>query len=113
MVLDPAPLEALRSVLGEEAPTVIARVVSSFSADSKKDVQSLEEAVTGADASRAFSLAHGLKGLCGTVGAARAGHFASEITELARDGALGGVEPLVTQLRASIEAAIAELTRTS
>lgn len=103
-ILDPAALEGLREIGGEE---FLDDLVDTFLADAPP----LLAALRGRDPDEVRRAAHTLKSNGATFGATRFSESCRELEALARDGNLGGAPELADRIDAEYALVEAELRR--
>ncbi|WP_050767397.1 ATP-binding protein [Aurantimonas manganoxydans] len=101
-LLDPATLDMLASLVKRSGPAVLQKIVGLFAANAPKALADLREAVaTGSeDTAR---LAHALKSMCNSAGAARAAGFCGAVEAAAQAG-----EPIAPGMLDDITATLAD-----
>jgi HPt (histidine-containing phosphotransfer) domain-containing protein len=82
-VLDAAHLEELRA-LGAGTARVLTEVVERFLATAPRRMAEIQAAAEGGDLEEVARTAHGLKGICGTVGALRLAALCAEVEDVGR-----------------------------
>ena len=101
-ILDPAALEGLREIGGDE---FLRDLVDTFLADAP----SLLAALRGSDADEVRRCAHTLKSNAATFGATRLSELCRELELLAKAGDLAGVPDLADRIEAEYALVAAEL----
>jgi HPt (histidine-containing phosphotransfer) domain-containing protein len=97
-VLDPAVIDGLRETLGPEEAHVLDTAVSLFFGRSTMRLREARDAAARGDSQVLASLAHQLRGGASQLGAERMAHVASQIEEVARNGAVDRATVLVGDL---------------
>ncbi len=100
----PVPIDHAR--LEESSMGIVAlrdTLLTTFLADVPPRLDRLAEAVEAKDSRRSEFEAHGLKGMCATVGATLCGRIFASIEDLASEERLGEVGPLMKQAREAVE----------
>jgi PAS domain S-box-containing protein len=106
-VLDEGRLEA--SCMGRD--DLRALLVRTFLSTAQQRIARIGECLSGNDSKGVEFEAHGMKGMCLTLGAARCGRLFAEIERLGREGSLEGVPPLLNRVRVEATKAENELSR--
>jgi HPt (histidine-containing phosphotransfer) domain-containing protein len=110
--LDAAAFDRLR-VLERDAPGVLSEIVRLFLTDTPERIQSLRAAASRGDAETLGSLAHGLKGSSGYIGAREMELVCSEIERMARGGKTDAAMQRVGMLEGVLERTREALGRAS
>ncbi|MEF2552636.1 ATP-binding protein [Aurantimonas sp. A2-1-M11] len=84
-LLDPATLDMLASLAARSGPSVLQKIVGLFAANAPKALEDLQEAMASGSAETA-RLAHALKSMCNSAGAARAAGLCGDIEAAAQAG---------------------------
>jgi histidine phosphotransfer protein HptB len=106
-VLDEGRLEA--SCMGRD--DLRALLVRTFLGTAQQRIARIGECLSGNDSKGVEFEAHGMKGMCLTLGAARCGRLFSEIERMGREGKLEGMLPLLNRVRVEATKAENELSR--
>lgn len=96
---DPSLLDDLKDKFGTTAPRVLDNLIGTYLENSEKLIESLVEAMSGADATRAFHAAHTLKSSSASMGVMRLSNLSREVEMIARIGHLDGLEASVEAIR--------------
>ncbi len=96
---DPSLLDDLKDKFGTTAPQVLDNLIGTYLENSEKLIESLVEAMSGADATRAFHAAHTLKSSSASMGVMRLSNLSREVEMIARIGRLDGLEASVEAIR--------------
>ncbi len=115
-VLDPEVVEQLRALGEEGEPDGFTQLAEVFVEDSSFRLQSLRQAIRDRDLEALKSHVHALKGVTGTVGAARLADRCSEFEELivarGRDLDPSALDPLEEEFQRVLEAVSATFPKT-
>ena len=106
--LDPAMLDRLRSLGGEE---LVVRVIDAFLGDARTRFTKGEEGAASGDLTGVAAAAHSLVSSTGQLGANRLSTLCREIEALARAGDGAGVKARLPEWRERFDAAEAALRR--
>jgi signal transduction histidine kinase/HPt (histidine-containing phosphotransfer) domain-containing protein len=101
--VDPATLEALGALAGEDQPDFLGEVIAAYLRDTPPRLTALREAVIGADALAVARAAHALKGSSRTIGAIELARRAADLEERCLHGAPPDGEQLVQGIEASFD----------
>ncbi len=101
-VLDPAALDQLRELVGDE-PALLAELIDSYLEETPPLLATLRQSLDQGDATRLSTAAHTLKSSSRDFGATRIADWCQELEALGRAGTLAGVADLVTQVEAEYE----------
>jgi HPt (histidine-containing phosphotransfer) domain-containing protein len=115
-VLDPKVIESLRQLTPPGEPDVLAEILNLFLDEVPKKILALQTALNAGDAHEVGRAAHSLKGSSGNIGAGSLFDVASRIDDLAKNGDLSAVTPLVATLTSEyhlVELEIKQLLQTS
>jgi HPt (histidine-containing phosphotransfer) domain-containing protein len=103
----PVPLDgdflASLKALDDGAGRILAEVGSTFLRSAPRRLLELRAALEAGDAPVFQRLAHGLRGICGNVGARRLAGRAAQLEELGRSGDLSGVQPALDELARELQ----------
>jgi PAS domain S-box-containing protein len=100
--------DRLREISGGN-PAVVAELLTGFAEAAREALGHFEEAIEAGDGPRLASEAHGLRGLCATVGAEGLAASCRHLEELARQADLVAARARLVQFRAEWEGVQAEL----
>jgi len=103
--VDLTSLLALRRLQRPDRPDGVARIVTSFLAESGLRLEALRRAVAAGDARALEDAAHALKGITGTVGANQMHDLAMRLEHIGRDGHTAGAATMLTELESALESA--------
>lgn len=109
--VDLSVLEAL-GAMSDDGDEFVARLVSTFIADSQTRLVTLWEALAARDAVTFERAAHALKGSSANMGARRMASLAARLQDVGKRSALDTAEPIVQQLQSELEYARDLLQRT-
>ncbi|MDX1732578.1 MAG: response regulator, partial [Aurantimonas coralicida] len=101
-LLDPATLDMLASLVKRSGPAVLQKIVGLFAANAPKALADLREAVA-AGSDETARLAHALKSMCNSAGAARAAGLCGTVEAAAQAG-----EPIAPGMLDEIAATLAD-----
>ena len=101
-LLDPATLDMLASLVKRSGPAVLQKIVGLFAANAPKALADLREAVA-AGSDETARLAHALKSMCNSAGAARAAGLCGAVEAAAQAG-----EPIAPGMLDEIAATLAD-----
>ena len=101
-LLDPATLDMLASLMKRSGPAVLQKIVGLFAANAPKALADLREAVA-AGSDETARLAHALKSMCNSAGAARAAGLCGAVEAAAQAG-----EPIAPGMLDEIAATLAD-----
>ena len=101
--IDAEVLQALSHMAGDDAPSVLAEVISSYLEDAPLRLQAITLAVVHADAAAVQKSAHAFRSLSVTVGAIPVAQLCEALETMGRAGTTVGAEVLVKQLEAEYE----------
>jgi HPt (histidine-containing phosphotransfer) domain-containing protein len=97
LVLDPAVVQSLKELGGEEEPELFAELVEMFLGDTPPRLASLVGAIQSADSQTLEKVAHALKSSCGNLGARRLAKLCQGIEAAGRAGDVGAASELVAR----------------
>ena len=97
--LDQDAFDKLREILGSS----LGQAISPFLEDTPNYLSRLEQAVTEGNADIARQMAHAIKGSSSNLGAVNLAQVAKQTEELALDGAIAEISPLLPRLRLAFE----------
>src|SRR5262249_5092381 len=97
-VLDLAALDRIRAVQRSDRPDLVTRVLRLYLERSPEQLQAIVDAAAAADASRLARAAHALKGGSGNLGLLQIADLLGRIEQLAKQGQLAEVSPLMSRL---------------
>lgn len=103
--LDPAIIQELQSVMGDEFRTL----VDSFERDSRQRMQKLDEAIASQQADEIRRTAHSFKGSSGNLGAMELSRLCLELEQAGYAEDLRRAPELLEQIRTAFERARREL----
>jgi signal transduction histidine kinase/DNA-binding response OmpR family regulator/HPt (histidine-containing phosphotransfer) domain-containing protein len=106
--LDPAVLAGLKGMAEATDPALLGQIVASFLAESRSGLATLRQAAAG-DAEGLRKAAHGLKGMCASVGAEGMRANCQELEALGASGAVAGALELIDRLGNEFQRAESEL----
>jgi len=101
--IDPAALEDLRTLMGEEASELIAELITIFLENTPERLAELRQALAQGDAPKSQLAAHSLKSTSATLGAKKLSTLAAELEEKGRCGNLEGAAESITQIETEYE----------
>ena len=90
---------------GRDRPDGVARIVTTFLAESEVRLEVLRRAVAADDAPSLEHAAHALKGIAGTVGANQIHDLAMRLEQIGRDGHTAGAANMLTELESALGSA--------
>lgn len=103
--VDLTSLLALQQLQRPGRPDGVARIVSSFLAESELRLEALRQAIVTDDPVALENAAHALKGIAGTVGANQMHDLAVRLEQLGRDGHTAGAAIMLTELESALASA--------
>jgi CheY-like chemotaxis protein len=95
--LDPAVLDGLKSLAEATDPALLGQILESFLSDSRTGLAALRRAAAG-DAEGLRKAAHGLKGMCASVGAEGMRALCQELESLGTSASVAGAPELIDRL---------------
>ncbi len=112
-VIDPAPLEAIRSLEVAGSEGLLGTIIGLFLEQSVELGGRISEAVTASDASGLCEAAHSLKSSSANVGAMRVSALCYDLEQAGRDGSIEIAVPLADRLTLAVGEANAALKEIS
>lgn len=103
--LDPATLENLRELAGEEDPDLVSELVEMYLEDAPRRIEEIRRALHAGDAHALAQAAHTLKGSSGNMGATRVQELAAGLQEAGDSGDLSGAEEKLASLERAFDRA--------
>jgi HPt (histidine-containing phosphotransfer) domain-containing protein len=100
--VDVSSLQALRQLQRPDRPDGVARIVTTFLAETDVRIEAMRQAVAGDDALGLERAAHALKGISGTVGAHQMHDLAMRLEQIGREGHTAGAADLLSELEAAL-----------
>jgi two-component system sensor histidine kinase/response regulator len=107
--VDPAVLANLKSMAEATDPALFEQIVQSFLDDSRKGLVDLRQASDG-DAESLRKVAHGIKGMCATIGAESMRAICQKLEALGAAGSVVGALALIDGLTVEFQKAETELS---
>lgn len=105
LVIDPAPLDAIRSLEQAGQESLLDTIVSMFLEQSEALGMQIREAVATGDADGVREAAHSLKSSSANVGAMRVSALSFDLEEAGRNGTLDNAAALADRLHLAIKEA--------
>jgi PAS domain S-box-containing protein len=100
---DSRTIDSLTEFAPDEAAQIIGELIGIFLEDAASCFLALRGRFAEGDAAPTAAAAHSLKGICATMGAARAAALCGRIEELAAVGALDDLAPLIERTEAELQ----------
>ncbi len=97
-ILDPTVLDGLRQLAGENAPLLIADLLSTYLEEAPEQVDAIQQAVDNANPEALRDAAHALKSASANLGAKQLSELCAEAEALGREGAMEGAQETVSQI---------------
>jgi histidine phosphotransfer protein HptB len=110
-VLDPEAIENLRSLNPGDNDEFLREIVAIFLDDTPVRLAELDEGLAAGDAAKFTRAAHSIKGSSANLGASGLRAAAEKLEHHSRTGGLGGVAPLVAEVKQEFSRAQAELNK--
>ncbi|MCZ6802095.1 MAG: response regulator [Nitrospirae bacterium] len=84
--IDPEVLEEMQSLAGPDNPDFLSKVLGQFVQEATHCVEAIQHAVEQGDRESLIEAAHGLKGICGNIGAQGLAERALRLEQVAKEG---------------------------
>jgi len=84
--IDPEVLEGMQSLVGPDNPDFLSKVLGQFVQEATHCVEAIQHAVEQGDRESLIEAAHGLKGICGNIGAQGLAERALRLEQVAKEG---------------------------
>ena len=97
-LLDPATIEALRALGGEDDPDFLSDIVADYVADAAGRIADIRRYLSARDVGKASAAAHALKGASYNVGAHQLGDLARSLEEKCASGDPADLDSLVREM---------------
>ncbi len=110
-VIDPEAIANLRSLNPGDNDEFLGEIVNIFLADTPLRITELEQSLTVSDVPKFARAAHSIKGSSANLGAMALRAVAEKLEHQSRKEGLGGVVPLIGDLKAQFDLARAELEK--
>src|SRR5690606_35749966 len=108
-VIERAALDGIRALQREGAPSIVARVVELYLADSARLLATLRQAAEAADAEGLRRAAHTLKSSSANVGALQLAAHCGTLEAAARQGTLAAANDQILRIESELRAVCEEL----
>jgi two-component system sensor histidine kinase/response regulator len=112
-IIDPAPLEAIRSLEAAGSEGLLGTIIGLFLEQSVELGGKITDAVSASDASSLREAAHSLKSSSANVGAMRVSSLCYDLEMAGREGTIDRAAPLVDRLALAVGEANAALKEIS
>jgi HPt (histidine-containing phosphotransfer) domain-containing protein len=97
-LLDPATIEGLRALGGDDDPDFLSDIVADYVADAASRIADIRRYVTAGEMGKASAAAHALKGASYNVGAHQLGDLAKRVETICASDDPGDIDPLVREM---------------
>jgi histidine phosphotransfer protein HptB len=110
-IIDPQALENLRALNPDDNDVFLKEIAGIFLEDTPQRIAELEQSLAGGDNPRFTRAAHSIKGSSSNLGAMALRIVAERLEHQSKDHGLGGLEPLIAELKVEFQRAEAEIRR--
>jgi HPt (histidine-containing phosphotransfer) domain-containing protein len=111
VVIDPAAIENLRALNPGDQDEFLREITGIFLEDTPRRITELEQSLAAGDAAKFSRAAHSIKGSSANLGAAALRAVAEQLERQSHKEGLGGVAPLLANLKTEFSRAQLELRK--